>query len=119
MLKWKGFMSGLFSGLISMSLATLLSLSRSEASLVPPKKTAENGRTATAIAIAIDQHLSEMAVAKERDPNFDSDIEHLRQLEGRYQESLPELSHFRGRSRVASPIQRILKQSYRKSGSTH
>lgn len=113
MFKWKGYISGLFSGLFSMSLATLLLLSRSDASVAPPEKV--NRNSVNSGQTAIQQGLSEMAVAKERDPNFDSDLERLRQLEGRYQEPLPELSRFRGRSRVTSPIQRILKQSYRNS----
>lgn len=62
---------------------------------------------------AIYQKLSQIQLPKEKPINFDSDIDRLTSIEGRYREKLPSLSRA---SRVAAPMQRITKQQYRYTG---
>jgi len=54
------------------------------------------------------ENLSEIRAQKIRDLNFDSDIEHLAKLEGRYREKLPSLSQD---ARVRGPLSRITSRS--------
>ena len=58
---------------------------------------------------AIYQNLSEIHVKKEAKVDFDSDLGHLAQLEGKYRESLPTSKH----SRIKKSLQRISDQQYR------
>ena len=58
---------------------------------------------------AIYQNLSEINVKKEAKIDFDSDLGHLAQLEGKYREGLPTSKH----SRVKKALQRISDQQYR------
>lgn len=60
---------------------------------------------------AMYQKLSEIHVAKEASPNFDSDIARLSALEPRYQERLP----LAKQQRIAGPMNRISKKPYRYS----
>lgn len=63
---------------------------------------------------ALYQDLSEIRVQKQRDLNFDGDIDRLSSMEARYAEKLPALS---ASSRTRGPMARISSQSYRYSGS--
>jgi hypothetical protein len=56
---------------------------------------------------AIYQNLSEIRAQKQRDLNFDGDIDRLSAMEARYAERLPELSRLEG------PGKRIAAQPYR------
>ena len=62
---------------------------------------------------AIYQRLSEIRAPRENKPNFDSDINRLSAVEGRYKENLPSLA---GHPRLHAPIERISAQRYRYSG---
>ena len=55
-------------------------------------------------------HVSEMNVAKEAKRDFDSEIGHLSQLEGQYEEKLPTLARH---SRLRAPMERISHTGYR------
>lgn len=60
------------------------------------------------------QNLSEIRVAKEAAPDFDSDVARLSNLEGRYREQLPSLAN---NPRLVGPMKRISTQKYRYGGS--
>lgn len=62
---------------------------------------------------AIYQNLREIRVAKERSPEFDSDVSRLTAAEGHYREKLPKLS---SDPRIGSPLKRISAQKYRYTG---
>lgn len=96
MKKWKWFVGGLMAGLTTLSLGI--------ASV--PKQ-----------GMVIGTGLSEIRVAKELEPSFDSDVARLAQLESRYQERLPELRNVRrGKSRLGAPMKRVTQQKYSYSG---
>lgn len=103
MLKWNEFVSGF----LSTSVATLILISFVSTS----------GLSSVHLnPTAIGQNLSEVAIAKELEPNFDRDIVRLSQLENRFEERLPQLKDVRGKSRLLAPMGRISDRPYR---STH
>ena len=60
---------------------------------------------------ALYQHLSELQIKRELNPNFDQDLDHLSKLEGHYRERLPSLG-----ARVRGPMDRISRTHYRYRG---
>ncbi len=60
------------------------------------------------------QNLREIRVAKERSPEFDSDLSRLTAAEGQYREKMPKLSQD---ARISSPMKRISGQKYKYTGS--
>src|SRR5690349_19219136 len=97
MQKLMWFFGGLFIGL------TALSITKAS---VPSTKSRITDDT------AIYQRLSEIRVRKEAKIDFDTDINRLSHLEGRYQEKLPSLSQH---PRLKAPLQRVAQEKYRPS----
>ncbi len=94
MLKVTWFMAGTVIGILTIALAF---------GSVPPHGTVTDDT-------ALYQNLSEIRVAKEPIPSFDSDLTRLAQSEGRYQEKLPSL---KDHPRLKGPLTRVSKQKYR------
>ena len=63
---------------------------------------------------ALYENLSEIRSAREKDLNFDGDIEHLSKLEGHYREKLPSRARA-AHARLQGPMQRISAKQYRPS----
>jgi hypothetical protein len=62
---------------------------------------------------ALYQHLSEIKLPKQANPDFDSDIGRLSKVETRYNENLPSLARH---PRLQAPMKRISQMKYRYSG---
>ena len=83
----------------------MLTISKASVSTNNAHNSADRLATSSAITndTAIYQNLSEIQIDKERSPNFDSDISHLSQMEGRYRER-PRLAQ---RKAVKRTVQRV------------
>ncbi len=98
------FGCGLFAGL------TILSITKASVPLMSGPGVSKNAVTDDT---ALYQRLSEIHIKKELKLNFDSDIQQLARLEGRYQEKLPSLAQH---PRLKSAMQRISQSKYHYSG---